>query len=67
MVHDQRTFRHSRAGVLGGVTAGAVVLSLVEVILDKELTVRVFVAGATGATGGSWCRVWLPLVMWFMA
>ena len=51
MVHDERTFRRSRAGVLGGVTAGAVVLSLVELILDKELTVSVFVAGGTRAIG----------------
>jgi nucleoside-diphosphate-sugar epimerase len=42
----------SRAGVLGAVTAGAAVLSCgVQVILDRELMMRVFVAGATGAIG----------------
>src|SRR5215217_6079969 len=43
----------SRAGVLGGVTAGAVVLSCgVQVKSSmKELMMRVFLAGATGAIG----------------
>src|SRR5258706_16207650 len=44
--------QRSRAGVLGAVTAGAAVLSCgVQVILDRELMMRVFVAGATGAIG----------------